>query len=61
MGLQGLFWEADECARQIRDGKLQSERYSLKDSITFMEVLDEVRRQGGVTYPEKLEAVRSDA
>ncbi|CAE6452230.1 unnamed protein product, partial [Rhizoctonia solani] len=46
---QGLFWEADECARQIRDGKLQSERFSLKDSIAFMEVLDEVRRQGGLT------------
>ncbi|CAE6406052.1 unnamed protein product [Rhizoctonia solani] len=58
---QGLFWEADECARQIRDGKLQSERFSLKDSIAFMEVLDEVRRQGGLSYPEKIEGVRADA
>ncbi|KAJ1306726.1 hypothetical protein OPQ81_007715 [Rhizoctonia solani] len=58
---QGLFWEADECARQIRDGKLQSERFSLKDSIAFMEVLDEVRRQGGLTYPESIEKVRADA
>jgi len=58
---QGLFWEADECARQIRDGKLQSERYSLKDSIAFMEVLDEVRKQGDLTYPGGIEDVRSDA
>ncbi|KAH7335364.1 hypothetical protein B0J17DRAFT_669853 [Rhizoctonia solani] len=58
---QGLFWEADECARQIRDGKLQSDRFSLKDSVAFMEVLDEVRRQGGLSYPEKIEGVRSDA
>ncbi|KAG8763295.1 hypothetical protein FRC11_004871 [Ceratobasidium sp. 423] len=58
---QGLFWEADECARQIRDGKLQSERFSLKDSVAFMEVLDEVRRQGGLSYPDKIEAVRADA
>lgn len=59
--LLGLFWEADECARQIRDGKLQSERYPLKDSITFMEVLDEVRKQGGLSYPAGLEDVRDDA
>ncbi|KAG8713313.1 hypothetical protein FRC09_018858 [Ceratobasidium sp. 395] len=58
---QGLFWEADECARQIRDGKLQSERYSLKDSVVFMEVLDEVRKQGGLAYPGGIEDVRSDA
>ncbi|CAE6499272.1 unnamed protein product [Rhizoctonia solani] len=58
---QGLFWEADECARQIRDGKLQSERFSLKDSVAFMEVLDEVRRQGGLSYPDKIEGVRADA
>ncbi|KAF8705398.1 Oxidoreductase family, NAD-binding Rossmann fold, partial [Rhizoctonia solani] len=58
---QGLFWEADECARQIRDGKLQSEIFSLQDSIVFMEVLDEVRRQGGLSYPEKIESVREDA
>ncbi|CAE6401248.1 unnamed protein product [Rhizoctonia solani] len=58
---QGLFWEADECARQIRDGKLQSERFSLQDSITFMEVLDEVRQRGGLTYSEKIEGVRADA
>ena len=56
-----MFWEADECARQIRDGKLQSERYPLKDSITFMEVLDEVRKQGGLSYPGGLEDVRDDA
>ncbi|KAG8745661.1 hypothetical protein FRC10_007358 [Ceratobasidium sp. 414] len=58
---QGYFWEADECARQIRDGKLQSERYSLEDSVVFMEMLDEVRRQGGLVYPAGLEEVRSDA
>ncbi|KAG9106412.1 hypothetical protein FRC07_008846 [Ceratobasidium sp. 392] len=58
---QGLFWEADECARQIRDGKLQSERYSLKDSVVFMEVLDEVRKQGELAYPGGIEDVRSDA
>ncbi|CUA78214.1 hypothetical protein RSOLAG22IIIB_02833 [Rhizoctonia solani] len=57
----GLFWEADECARQIRDGKLQSERFPLDESIAFMEVLDEVRKQGGLSYSEKIEGVRADA
>ncbi|KAF8758002.1 Oxidoreductase family, NAD-binding Rossmann fold [Rhizoctonia solani] len=30
---QGLFWEADECARQIRDGKLQSEILVARQSM----------------------------
>ncbi|PSN68131.1 NAD(P)-binding protein [Corynespora cassiicola Philippines] len=56
-GGHGMFWEADECARCIRDGKLQSEKMSWKESEVIMDVMDEVRRQGDLKYPEKLESV----
>lgn len=54
---QGMFWEADECARCVRDGKLESEGMGWEESIVIMEVMDEVRRQGGVKYPEKIETL----
>ena len=53
----GLFWEADECARCVRDGKGQSEVFPLEESLVMMRIMDEVRRQGGVVYPERIESV----
>ncbi|KAJ5247311.1 hypothetical protein N7468_002294 [Penicillium chermesinum] len=44
---RGMFWEADEVARCLRDGKLESEGLPWEESLVIMEVLDEVRRQGG--------------
>ncbi|TQB68634.1 hypothetical protein MPDQ_003147 [Monascus purpureus] len=52
----GMYWEADEVARCIRDGKLESDTMPWEESIVIMEVMDEVRRQGGLTYPEKIES-----
>lgn len=54
---QGMFWEADECGRCLRDGKVESEVMGWEESIVIMEVMDEVRRQGGVKYPEKIESL----
>lgn len=48
----GMFWEADACARCIRDGKLESEVMPWSESIVIMEVMEEVLKQGGVTYPD---------
>ncbi|KAH6642711.1 hypothetical protein C7974DRAFT_107635 [Boeremia exigua] len=56
-GGHGMFWEADECARCIRDGKLESEVIGWEESIQIMEVMDEVRRQGELKYPEAIESV----
>lgn len=56
-GGHGMFWEADECARCIRDGKLESEVMGWEESIAVMEVMDDVRRQGGLVYPEAIESV----
>lgn len=52
----GMFWEADECARCIRDGKLESEVMSWGESLEVMRVMDDVRQQGGLDYPENIES-----
>jgi len=48
----GMFWEADEAARCLRDGQKESKTLPWSESIVIMEVMDEALRQGGVTYPE---------
>ncbi|KAF2837106.1 NAD(P)-binding protein [Patellaria atrata CBS 101060] len=55
-GGHGMMWEADECARCLRDGKLESEGLGWEESVVIMEVMDEVRRQGGLVYPERIES-----
>jgi predicted dehydrogenase len=49
---QGMYWEADECARCIRDGKKESATLPWSESIVIMETMEEVLKQGGVEYPE---------
>jgi predicted dehydrogenase len=56
----GMFWEADEVARCIRDGKLESPRLGWEESIVIMETMDEVRRQGDLAYPELIETAEFD-
>jgi predicted dehydrogenase len=48
----GFIWEADEAARCIRDGKMESSSLPHDESIVIMEVMEEALRQGGVQYPE---------
>lgn len=48
----GMFWEADECARCLRDGKQESATLPWSESIVIMEVMEEALKQGGVQYPE---------
>ncbi|AEO71691.1 1f1fb2c2-ecb1-4829-bc36-381a1224ffb0 [Thermothielavioides terrestris] len=48
---QGMFWEADECARCLRDGRKESATLPWSESVVIMEVMDEALRQGGVEYP----------
>lgn len=57
----GMFWEADEAARCLRDGKLESETLTWEESLVIMDTMDEVRKQGGLTYPELIETAVYDA
>ncbi|RAL01221.1 Gfo/Idh/MocA family protein [Aspergillus ibericus CBS 121593] len=52
----GLFWEADEGAKCIRAGRLESATMPLGDTTWMMNVLDQVRQQHGLRYPEELES-----
>jgi dihydrodiol dehydrogenase / D-xylose 1-dehydrogenase (NADP) len=52
----GMFWEADEAATAVLEGRKEGRFESLEESVVIMEVMDEVRRQGGLTYPEKIES-----
>lgn len=53
----GLFFQADEVGRCLRQGKTQSEIMPWEESVLVMDVMDEVRRQGEVKYPEEVESV----
>lgn len=53
----GMFWEADEVARALRDGRKEGSALGWEESVVIMGVMDEVRRQGGVRYPERIETV----
>jgi predicted dehydrogenase len=55
-GGRGMFWEADECARCVRDGKLESDVIPLDESLLIMQVMDAVREQNGFKYPAPLES-----
>lgn len=54
----GMFWEADEAATAIVEGRKEGKFEGLDESIVIMEVMDEVRRQGGLSYPEKIETTK---
>jgi predicted dehydrogenase len=56
-GGHGMFWEADECARCVRDGKIESEVMGWRESEEVLRVMDEVRRQHGIVYSGGLESV----
>ncbi|KAJ0269642.1 hypothetical protein CBS470a_013702 [Colletotrichum nupharicola] len=48
----GTFWEADESARCIRDGRLQSGIMPWAESVLVMETMDEVLCGAGILYPD---------
>jgi predicted dehydrogenase len=52
----GMYWEADEAARCWRDGARESEGMPWDESILIMQVMDEVRRLGGLAYPPEIES-----
>ncbi|OAL49191.1 NAD(P)-binding protein [Pyrenochaeta sp. DS3sAY3a] len=55
---QGMFWEADEAADAVINGRKEGKFLGLDESILIMEVMDEIRKQGGLVYPEKIETTK---
>ncbi|CAE6425839.1 unnamed protein product [Rhizoctonia solani] len=54
---KGLFFQADAVARALKAGKTETDEYKLEDSLALMQVLDEIRKQGGLKYRPELEAL----
>ncbi|KAG5642637.1 hypothetical protein DXG03_002475 [Asterophora parasitica] len=54
----GWHFQADEVARCVRDGKKESDLWGHNKSLVEMEIFDEVRRQGGYTFPAGVEKVQ---
>ncbi|KAF6824622.1 nadp:d-xylose dehydrogenase [Colletotrichum musicola] len=58
---RGLYWEADEVARCVRDGKLESGILTLDETVTTMEIMEEVLRQGGTKHSDLMASDVYDA
>jgi hypothetical protein len=56
----GYTYEAEEVARCLRDGRIESSLVSLDDSLAVMDIADVARGQIGVTYPDEVTFVMSD-
>ncbi|TDL23797.1 NAD-P-binding protein [Rickenella mellea] len=54
---KGWHFQADEVARCVRVGKLESDLWGHDKSLLEMDIFDEVRRQGGYKFPEGVEKV----
>jgi predicted dehydrogenase len=50
--VDGLHYEAAAVARAIGSGRLETVEWPLSTSIQALTVADELRRQGGITYPD---------
>jgi hypothetical protein len=57
----GMFWEADECARCVRDGRRESATMPLAESVLIMDVMEAALRENGVRYPDAVTSAAYDA
>ncbi|KAF4967697.1 hypothetical protein FSARC_4757 [Fusarium sarcochroum] len=49
---KGFYWEADAVALDIAAGKVESDVMPWAETVRVLEILDEVRRQGGAKFPQ---------
>ena len=50
---KGLYWEADAVALDIAAGRKQNDVMPWEETIRVMEIMDEVRKQGGAKFPQE--------
>jgi predicted dehydrogenase len=51
--VNGYEYEAEEVNRNLRAGRLESELLPLKDTLDIIRIMDEIRGQWGLTYPQE--------
>ena len=50
----GFYWEADACAVDINQGKLENEEtMPWKETLAVMDIMDGARRSSGLVYPQE--------
>jgi predicted dehydrogenase len=49
----GYEYEAEEVNQCLREGKKESEKLPLKDTFNIIKVMDEIRAQWGLSYPQE--------
>ena len=50
---KGLYWEADAVALDIAAGRKQNDVMPWSETIRVLEIMDEVRKQGGAKFPQE--------
>lgn len=50
---KGLYWEADAVALDIAAGRKQNDVMPWEETMRVMEIMDEVRKQGGAKFPQE--------
>jgi hypothetical protein len=53
--ISGYEYEFQEAVRCIQEGKLESESMPMDKTIQAMEIMDSLRKQWGVVYPQERE------
>ncbi|KAM0547264.1 hypothetical protein ACHAPJ_010526 [Fusarium lateritium] len=51
----GLFWEADDAGRALVEGRKEGSCLGLDESVLIMEIMDKVRAEAGIIYPDEVE------
>jgi predicted dehydrogenase len=48
----GLYWEADAAALDVAAGRMQNSVMPWSESLRVLDIMDEIRRQGGAKFPQ---------
>lgn len=51
--ISGYEYEFEECIEQIQSGEIETQSMPLADSVYVMEVMDSIRKQWGLVYPQE--------
>jgi hypothetical protein len=52
-----MIWETNEAAMALIEGRKEGQYEGLDESVVIMDVMNEIRRQNGLVYPDNIEAM----
>jgi len=56
--INGYEYEAEEVNRCLREGRMESSIHSLQNTLDIMKILDQIREQWGLKYPQEIDSTR---